>query len=66
MLISGKETKTPNSKIFKSLESLAEKIVLDKVVIELEKFTKINDYENIIKILKEQVEGYVQENGNRY
>ena len=67
LLISGKETKTPNSKIYKSLEEpYPEKIVLDKVVAELEKFTKINDHENIIKILKEQVEGYVQENENRY
>jgi FlaA1/EpsC-like NDP-sugar epimerase len=67
LLISGKETKTPNSKIYKSLEEpYPEKIVLDKVIAELEKFAKINDHENIIKILKEQVEGYVQENENKY
>ena len=64
LLISGKEIKTPNSKIFKSLEEpYPEEIILDEVISKLERYTKIDDYESIIKILKEQVEGFTQENG---
>ena len=67
LLISGKEMKTPNTKIFKSLEEpYPEENILDKAVIELEQSSKINDFKNIVKILKDHVEGYMPENDNRY
>lgn len=67
LLISGKETKTPNSKIFKSLEEpYPNKDDLNKIISKLEEFSKINDYENIIKILENHVEGYSQQNGEKH
>jgi len=68
LLISGKEIQTPNNKIFKSLEEpYPNKDDLNRIIIELEESCKINDYENIIKILEKNVEGYIpQKNANSY
>ena len=67
LLISGKEIKTPNNKIFKSLEEpYPEEDELNKIVGMLEESSKINDYEKIIKILKNNVEGYTQHKNGDY
>jgi len=61
LLISGKEIETPNPKIFKSLEEpYPEEDDLNNIICKLEESSKINDYENIIEILKNHVEGYTQ------
>lgn len=64
LLISGKELKTPNKKIFKSLEPYPDKETLDNIFNELFKYAEINDNEKIVEILKKYVEGYTPDNGN--
>ena len=68
LLISGKEIKTPNNKIFKSLEEpYPKKDDLNKIISVLEEASKINDHEKIIEVLKNHVEGYSQsKNGDKY
>jgi FlaA1/EpsC-like NDP-sugar epimerase len=58
LLISGKELKTPNSKIFKSIENFPEKDVLIDIIDQLEEKIKINDVSGIKNILKKHVEGF--------
>lgn len=62
LLISGKEIRTPNKKIFKSLEPFPDQDTLSKTITSLEKASEVNDYKNIIDILKTHVEGYKQQN----
>lgn len=63
LLISGKELKTPNEKIFKSLEPYPDKKTLDNILDNLFEFAEANDHEKIIEILKSHVEGYTQDDG---
>lgn len=60
LLISGKELKTPNEKIFKSLEPYPDEETLKNILDELSIFAEVNNYEKIIEILKNNVEGYSQ------
>jgi FlaA1/EpsC-like NDP-sugar epimerase len=60
LLISGKEGKTPNPKIFKSIEPYPEASILDNILNEIYELAEINDYKKIIEILKSHVEGYIQ------
>jgi FlaA1/EpsC-like NDP-sugar epimerase len=60
LLISGKEGKTPNPKIFKSIEPYPEASTLDNILNEIYELAEINDYKKIIEILKSHVEGYIQ------
>lgn len=60
LLISGKEEKTPNPKIFKSIEPYPEASTLDNILNEIYELAEINDYKKIIEILTSHVEGYIQ------
>lgn len=62
LLISGKEEKTNNDKIFRSNEPYLDDMKLNIAIAELEKCIEIHDHKNIIRILKENVEGYNQLN----
>lgn len=62
LLISGKEIKTPNDKVFKSNEGFLSKDLLDQSIIDLEEAVDNNDYIKIKEILKNNVEGYVTNN----
>jgi len=58
LLISGAEIKTPNTKIFKSIERHPTKETLESIIENLEKFIISNNVPKIKKILKEHVEGF--------
>tara|TARA_E500000178_G_scaffold348516_1_gene403756 strand:- start:410 stop:2320 length:1911 start_codon:yes stop_codon:yes gene_type:complete len=58
LLISGKEIKTSNSKIFKSIENFPKRDELNCALAELEDSVKDNDVKNIKKILIKHVEGF--------
>ena len=59
LLISGKEIKTPNDKVFKSNEGFLSKDLLDQSIIDLKEAVDNSDYIKIKEILKNNVEGYV-------
>jgi FlaA1/EpsC-like NDP-sugar epimerase len=59
LLISGKEIKTSNEKVFKSNEKFLSKEVLDKSINDLKKAIDKNDHIKIKEILKNNVEGYL-------
>jgi FlaA1/EpsC-like NDP-sugar epimerase len=59
LLISGKEIKTSNEKVFKSNEKFLSKEVLEKSISDLEKAINENDHIKIKEILKNNVEGYL-------
>jgi len=59
LLISGKEIKTPNDKVFKSNEGFLSKDILDQSIIDLKEAVDNSDYIKIKEILKNNVEGYV-------
>ena len=61
LLISGKELKTPNDKIFKSKENFPEDEVLINVINDLENNVKDNNIEGIKNTLKTHVEGFYNE-----
>jgi len=58
LLISGKEIKTPNEKVFKSNEKFLRKEELDNAINDLKKAIDVNDHFKIKEILKNTVEGY--------
>tara|TARA_B100000787_G_scaffold106412_1_gene78963 strand:+ start:3239 stop:5158 length:1920 start_codon:yes stop_codon:yes gene_type:complete len=58
LLISGKEAKTANNKIFKSVENYPNQDDLDKAIIDLQNFTANNDVAKIREVLKKYVEGF--------
>ncbi len=58
LLISGKEEKTPNDKIFKSNEDFLTDEVLDNALKELEYAVKDNNTKTIRAILEKHVEGF--------
>ena len=58
LLISGKEEKTPNDKIFKSNEDFPIDEVLDNALKELEYAVKDNNTKTIRAILEKHVEGF--------
>ena len=58
LLISGKEIKTSNSKIFKSIEEYPTREVLDQILISLESYITNNNVLKIRQILKDHVEGF--------
>lgn len=58
LLISGKEIKTPNDKVFKSNEGFLSKDLLDQSIIDLKEAVDKSDYIKIKEILKNNVEGY--------
>ena len=58
LLISGAEVKTPNTKIFKSIEKHPSKDTLETIIKNLQTFIISNDVPKIKKILKEHVEGF--------
>jgi FlaA1/EpsC-like NDP-sugar epimerase len=59
LLISGKEIKTPNDKVFKSNEGFLSKDLLDQSIIDLKEAVDNSDHIKIKEILKNNVEGYV-------
>jgi FlaA1/EpsC-like NDP-sugar epimerase len=61
LLISGKELKTPNNKIFKSIENFPENDVLIDIIDQLKEKININDVIGIKNILKNHIEGYKEE-----
>lgn len=62
LLISGEEIKTPNSKIFKSIENYPPKSTLENILEGLKKSIEINDFVKIKNILKQHVEGFKESN----
>ncbi len=60
LLISGKEMKTPNSKIFRSNENFPDSEVLSKAIAELKENIVHNNITGIKNILKNHVEGFEQ------
>jgi FlaA1/EpsC-like NDP-sugar epimerase len=62
LLISGEEFKTPNNKIFKSIEDFPSETVLSNILEDLSECIQINNFIKIRDILKEHVEGF-NENG---
>ena len=62
LLISGKEIKTSNDKIFKSVENFPEKVVLNKIMDDLKDNIDTNNINGIIEILKKYVEGFNGDN----
>lgn len=63
LLISGKELKTPNKKIFRSIEKFPKKDILHATLKDLSSSIERNDIENIRYILKENVEGFNDNTG---
>lgn len=59
LLISGKEIKTPNDKVFKSNEGFLSKDLLDQSIIDLKEAVDNSDHIKIKELLKNNVEGYV-------
>jgi FlaA1/EpsC-like NDP-sugar epimerase len=60
LLISGEEIKTPNNKIFKSLENYPSEVILNKAEEGLQNAILDNNIDRIRKILKEHVEGFTE------
>jgi FlaA1/EpsC-like NDP-sugar epimerase len=58
LLISGKELKTPNNKIVKSVENYPSNEILNNIIKDLLKALEQNDIIRIKDILKEHVEGF--------
>ncbi len=58
LLISGKESSTPNDKIFKSTESFPSDDILDRAVSDMEDAIKSNDIRKAKQILKDHIEGF--------
>lgn len=61
LIISGKEIKTQNNKIFKSVENFPPDEVLDDVINNLDDCLKENNIIEIKNILKKHVEGFIEE-----
>jgi FlaA1/EpsC-like NDP-sugar epimerase len=61
LLISGEELKTPNSKIFKSIEGFPENDELIIIINQLKEKIRSNDVIGIKDILKVHVEGFKEE-----
>lgn len=61
LLISGKELKTPNNKIFKSIENFPAEKTLFLILDELSECIKENNILKIKEILKKHVEGFKEE-----
>lgn len=61
LLISGKELKTPNNKIFKSIENFPSDKTLSFILNELKDCIKENNILKIKEILKKHVEGFNEE-----
>ncbi len=61
LLISGDQLPTSNSKIFKSIEAFPTKETMQDLVSKIKSSIKQDDFESIIHILKENVEGYRNE-----
>ena len=61
LLISGKELKTPNNKIFKSVENFPSEEILQNIIKELEINIKDNNAIGIKNVLKKYVEGFTGE-----
>ena len=61
LLISGKEEKTPNNKIFKSNEDYPSDIDLENAIKNLEIAVQENNTVNIRGVLKKYVEGFDEE-----
>ncbi len=59
LLISGKELKTPNNKIYKSQESYPSQSILNKAIESLEISVENNDIGTIKKVLADNVEGFI-------
>ncbi len=58
LLISGKELKTPNNKIFKSIENFPPDEILNNAINDLEENIKDNNIIGIKNILKTHIEGF--------
>ena len=58
LLISGEEIKTPNDKIFKSLENYPSEVILNQAEEDLENAILNNNINSIKKVLKDHVEGF--------
>ena len=58
LLISGEEIKTPNDKIFKSLENYPSEVILNQAEEDLENAILNNNINTIKKVLKDHVEGF--------
>ena len=58
LLISGEEIKTPNDKIFKSLENYPSEVILNQAEEDLKKAILNNNINSIKKVLKDHVEGF--------
>jgi UDP-N-acetylglucosamine 4,6-dehydratase len=61
LLISGEELRTPNSKIFKSIENFPENDELIIIIKQLKEKIRLNDVIGIKDILKVHVEGFKEE-----
>ena len=61
LLISGDQLPTSNSKIFKSIEAFPTKETMQDLVSKIKSSIKQDDFESIIHIFKENVEGYRNE-----
>ncbi len=60
LLISGEEIKTPNDKIFKSLEDYPSEAILHKAEEDLQNAISDNNVDMIRKVLKDHVEGFTE------
>tara|TARA_B100000767_G_scaffold27800_1_gene24153 strand:- start:653 stop:2314 length:1662 start_codon:yes stop_codon:yes gene_type:complete len=60
LLISGEEIKTPNDKIFKSLENYPSEAILNQAEEDLQNAILNNDVSRIRKVLKDHVEGFTE------
>ena len=58
LLISGEEIKTPNDKIFKSLENYPSEVILNQAEEDLENAILNNNINSIKKVLEDHVEGF--------
>ena len=61
LLISGDQLPTSNSKIFKSIEAFPTKETMQDLVSKIKSSIEQDDFESIIHIFKENVEGYRNE-----
>ena len=61
LLISGEEIKTPNEKIFKSIEKYPSEIILEKAIAGLVESVTSNDVKRIRSILETNVEGFKED-----
>jgi FlaA1/EpsC-like NDP-sugar epimerase len=60
LLISGEEIKTPNDKIFKSLENYPSEVILNQAEEDIQNAILSNDVYSIRKVLKDHVEGFTE------